>query len=109
MNVDDCSELPKTKQEKATALRLKAKDEQELQESHDIEEDMISDDEDEDFVPRSQGLSEAHGQGERQHILADQEDDDPPARASTSSDATLTRPEAEGSGDELGKWGSSRP
>ena len=68
-----------------------------------------SDDEDEDFVARSQGLSETHGQGERQHILADQEDDDPPARASTSSDATLTRPEAEGSGDELGKWGSSRP
>lgn len=67
-----------------------------------------SDDEDDSFVPRNQGLSEAHGEGERQRILAAEEDDEPPARGSTSSDATLTRPEAEGSGDELGKWGSSR-
>ncbi|KAK7675965.1 hypothetical protein QCA50_021078 [Cerrena zonata] len=65
-----------------------------------------SDDEDEDFVPRNQGLSEADGRGERQRILADQEDDEPLARASTSSDATLTRPEAEGSGDEFGNWKS---
>lgn len=72
----------------------------------------VSDDEDGEEYPsylsRRQGLGEENGEGERQRILSslDNADDDEDQRASTSSDATLARPEAEADAD-FGKWEST--
>ncbi|CAL1707415.1 unnamed protein product [Somion occarium] len=105
-----------------SAKDLKDSDEGEslrdLEEGEDADEVVwqlgeASDDEEEGFVPRSQGLGETHGEGERERMIANHDHgDEDLRRASTSSDATLARPEAEGSGDEFGKWGlgkTSRP
>ncbi|KAH8093965.1 hypothetical protein BXZ70DRAFT_896986 [Cristinia sonorae] len=70
----------------------------------------VSDDEDEDnrpYMTRRQGLGEEDGRGERQRILSardtPEDDDDEDQRASTSSDATLARPDDA----EFGEWESA--
>ncbi|THH32286.1 hypothetical protein EUX98_g1900 [Antrodiella citrinella] len=71
-----------------------------------------SDEEDEDeddgytgYTSR-RGLAEENGEGERQRILSgDHVDDEDEHRASTSSDATLARPDTDADADaDFGKW-----
>ena len=67
----------------------------------------VSDDEDSEdytgYMSRRQGLGAEDGEGERQRILSAQDnpDEDEDQRASTSSDATLARPEADA---DFGSW-----
>ncbi|TCD71594.1 hypothetical protein EIP91_007341 [Steccherinum ochraceum] len=74
----------------------------------------VSDEEEDDgedytgYLSRRQpGLGEEHGVGERQRILEHVDDEDEDQRASTSSDATLARADADPD-EEFGKWEATK-